>query len=68
MNSDAKKDSRTKESGRTDSQVTNVLMPDIYAHEPVNKKIDAEVVDQSSQDTDESSGFNPYDTAVFQKK
>jgi hypothetical protein len=67
MNTDAKKDSRTKESGRTDNQA-NVLMPDIYADEPVSKKINIEVVDESSQDTDESDGFNPYDTASLFKK
>jgi hypothetical protein len=67
MSKDAKKDTRTKESGRPGS-LANVLMPDIYAEEPVNKKIDIEFVDQSSQEADESSGFNPYDTASLFKK
>jgi hypothetical protein len=67
MSTDAKKDSRTKDSDRTASQA-NVLMPDIYADKPVSKKIDIEVVDESSQETDESSGFNPYDTASIHKK
>jgi hypothetical protein len=67
MSTDAKKDSRTKKGGRIDSHV-NVVMPDIYADEPVRKKKDIEVVDESSQDTDESVGFNPYDTGTLRKK
>ena len=66
MSTDAAKDSRTKDSDRTASQA-NVLMPDIYAEEPVSNKIDIEVV-ESSQDADESDGFNPYDTASLFKK
>ncbi len=61
MSKDAEKDS-----DRTDSQVMDVRMPDIYADKPVSKKIDIEVVDQSS--TVESIGFNPYDTATLFKK
>lgn len=66
MSKDAEKESHTM-SDRSDSQVTDVLMPDIYADEPVSKKKEIEVV-ESSQDTDESSGFNPYDTATLFKK
>jgi hypothetical protein len=46
----------------------NVLMPDIYAegHEPIfpNRK----TLDQQSPKDGESTGFNPYDTGVLQKK
>ena len=68
MSTDAKKDSRTKGSGRPGSQVMDVLMPDIYADEPVSQKIDAEVVELPTPDTDESVGFNPYDTGTLHKK
>ena len=68
MSKDAKKDTRTKKSGRPDNQVVDVVMPDIYAEEHVSKKIDIEVVVKPSSDTDESSGFNPYDTATLLKK
>jgi hypothetical protein len=67
MSTDAEKDSRTKESDRTDNQV-DVLMPDIYADKPANKKIDAEAVELPTPDTDEPVGFNPYDTGTLQKK
>ena len=66
MSTDAKKDSRTK-SDPTDNQA-NVLMPDIYADKPANKKIDAEAVELPTPDTDEPVGFNPYDTGTLQKK
>jgi hypothetical protein len=43
-------------------------MPDIYATEFVATVQDLKVLDLSSSDADESTGFNPYDTAVLQKK
>ncbi len=46
----------------------NVLMPDIYSDEHVATVPNLEVLDPSSPDTDGSTGFNPYDTAVLQKK
>jgi len=68
MSMDAIKDSRTKESGRIDNQAMHVLMPDIYADEPVSQKIDIEIVDKSKSDADESSGYDPYDTVTLHKK
>jgi hypothetical protein len=67
MSTDAEKDSRTKDSDRTDSQA-NVLMPDIYADEPVSKKKEIELVELPAPDTDEPVGFNPYDTGTLHKK
>jgi hypothetical protein len=46
----------------------DVVMPDIYADEYVATVQDLKVIDLSSPDIDESNGFNPYDTAVLQKK
>jgi len=53
--------------GRIESQGPgkNVLMPDIYGNEHVATVPDLKVLDPS--DTDESTGFNPYDTAVLRK-
>jgi len=48
--------------------VENVLMPDIYAKEDVDTVRGIKILDPSSPETDEASGFNPYDTAVLQKK
>ena len=47
---------------------TNVLMPDIYANEFSATVPDLKILGESSSKTDESEGFNPYDTAVFVKK
>lgn len=46
----------------------NVVMPDIYAENSAPKAIDIEVVSRSSKDDDESTGFDPYDTARLHKK
>ena len=44
-------------------------MPDIYGDEFVATVQDIKIIDLSSpEDVDESTGFNPYDTAVLQKK
>ncbi len=48
--------------------VDELVMPDIYAHEDVVTVRDLKIIDLSSPDVDESAGFNPYDTAVLQKK
>jgi len=56
--------------GRIDSQGPgkNILMPDIYGNEDVATVPDLKILGPSSPDTDESTGFNPYDTAVLRKK
>ena len=46
----------------------NILMPDIYGNEHVATVPDLKILDLSSPDIDESTGFNPYDTAVLRKK
>ena len=48
--------------------VEDVVMPDIYAVEHEDTVPVLKVIDLSSPDIDESSGFNPYDTAVLRKK
>ncbi len=48
--------------------VEGVLMPDIYADEHVATVSDLKTPDPSAPDTDKSTGFNPDDTAVLQKK
>jgi hypothetical protein len=45
-----------------------VLMPDIYAEENAVEDSASELVDALAPDIEESSGFNPYDTAVLYKK
>ena len=47
---------------------TNAPMPDIYADEHDAAVSDVKVLGPASPDTDNSIGFNPYDTAVLQKK
>ena len=56
--------------GRIESQGPgkNILMPDIYGNEHVATVPDLKIIDLSSPDIDESTGFNPYDTAVLRKK
>jgi len=56
--------------GRIESQGPgkNVLTPDIYGNEQVVTVPDLKILDPSSPDTDESTGFNPYDTAALRKK
>ena len=44
---------------------TNAPMPDIYNDKHVP---DRKFLDPSSQDTDKTTGFNPYDTANLHKK
>ncbi len=46
----------------------DVLMPDIYADRHDVTESDLVLLDQSIPDSDESTGFNPYDTGVLQKK
>ena len=54
--------------GRIDSQGPgkNVLMPDIYADKSVATAPELEIL--APPGTDESIGFDPYDTAKMQKK
>jgi hypothetical protein len=46
----------------------NVLMPDVHGNEYVVTVPDLKILDLSSSDADESTGFNPYDTAVLRKR
>jgi hypothetical protein len=46
----------------------DVLMPDIYADTHVDVEADLKALDQPTPDIEEPDGFNPYDTAVLQKK
>ncbi len=48
--------------------VDDLVTPDIYADEHVATVPDLRTLVPSSPDIDKSEGFNPYDTAVFQKK
>jgi len=50
------------------NQGQDVLMPDIYADEHVATEPDLKALDQPTPDIEEPDGFNPYDTAVLQKK
>ncbi len=54
-----------KGSCRIDYRERNVLTSAIYTEERLEKEADIEFVESS---TDESSGFNPYDTASLFKK
>ena len=45
-----------------------VLMPDIYAEGHATTIPDVSIVAESVPDSDESAGFNPYDTGVLQKR
>ncbi len=45
-----------------------VVMPDIYSEGAAAEDDNLEIVDQLADDEQESSGFNPYDTAVLYKK
>ena len=51
-----------------DVESKDAVMPDIYADEPVAKPARIIVVTRSSDDDDESVGFDPYDTATLHKK
>jgi len=46
----------------------NVVMPDIYAEKHAATQPLLKILDPNSPDIDSSTGFNPYDTAVFLKK
>jgi len=46
----------------------DVLMPDIYADAKLDIEADFKALDQPTPDIAEPDGFNPYDTAVLQKK
>lgn len=46
----------------------NVPMPDIYADEHIATVPNLKLVDPSAADSDKSTGFDPYDTAVLQDK
>ena len=46
----------------------DVLMPNIYADGDAVTEPDLKILAQTSPDADEPAGFNPYDTAVLQKK
>ncbi len=46
----------------------DLVTPDIYADEHVATLPDLKPLVPSSPGIDKSAGFNPYDTAVFQKK
>ncbi len=48
--------------------VEDVVMPDIYGDEDVAAVPETKIIDQSSPDIEEPTGFNPYDTAVLRKK
>jgi hypothetical protein len=48
--------------------VDDLVMPDIYAVEHVETVPDLKIINPSSPDIDESTGFNPYDTAVLRNK
>jgi hypothetical protein len=48
--------------------VEDIAMPEIYADKPVAKVAELKTLVPSSPDADETVGFNPYDTAVLQKK
>lgn len=60
MSMDSKKTCDLADSSTPDQPA---LMPEIYTDKPVEEKIEIIVVDQPSEDIDESIGFDPYDTA-----
>ena len=62
------KDPVVDEQSTNTVSVEDVVMPDIYADEFVATVQDLKVLDLSSPNNDDASGFNPYDTAVLQKK
>ena len=62
--------SRENVAGWMDDQkpAQSVTMPDSYSEEHVATVPNLRILEPTSPDTDESRGFNPYDTAVLQKK
>ncbi len=62
-------DPENVETGDDNDRVSaqSVVMPDIYAdHKTTNPRL--KVVDLSSPDSDETRGFNPYDTGGLKKR
>jgi len=58
----------TVDQPRNPVSMEDLAMPDIYADKPVAKVPKLNILVPSSPDTDETEGFNPYDTAVLKKK
>jgi hypothetical protein len=48
--------------------VSDAPMPDIYADDHSSPAPSRKFLDPSSQDADQTTGFNPYDTAKLHKK
>jgi hypothetical protein len=46
----------------------NILMPEIYADEHVATVPNLKILGESPPDTDESSGFDPYNTGTLRMK
>jgi len=53
---------------RIDSQGMDVLITDIHADAHAGTQPNLKALDQPMPDIEEPDGFNPYDTAVLQKK
>ena len=69
MVTDPTGDPENVETGDDNDHVSaqSVVMPDIYAdHKTTNPRL--KVVDLSSPDSDETRGFNPYDTGGLKKR
>ena len=56
-------DDSTREQEREQMPDQDATMPDIYADEHITPRPDRKFLDPSSPDADETTGFNPYDTA-----
>lgn len=65
---DKKKPQATPESNESGESEQDVLMPDIYAEKHAATQPLLKLLDPTTPDIDASTGFNPYDTAVFLKK
>jgi len=61
-------DADVAQRSNTDRSGNDILMPDIYADAQVDIEADIKTLDQPTPDIEEPDGFNPYDTAVLQKK
>jgi hypothetical protein len=48
--------------------VEDLVIPDIYADACSDTAPQLKILDPTSTDSDESTGFNPYDTAVLRRK
>lgn len=64
----AKLDLEIESSTDLPNLVIDAPMPDIYSDEHVPTVPNLEILDESLPDNDESTGFNPYDTATMHKK